>query len=494
MSLHLRTSSRRLFLGPTLYRHHINKVARYTTSSSSSADSNPSDGNKSNVDPTSSSKQSTPSPPTKQQEQQETPVQKSIVATKAYLEKLQHDMKPRLEPYIMKLNHASEQLKRLTSDVSDSKEALQRASRALNELTGYDQIDAVKQKVNNQATLFETTRDQVQAAKRAYEDAIETRSTTQRGINELLQRKHLWTGDDVTKFTELYRLEHAHSQAETIAKEKYQACEKQMDREYMELARSIMERYHEEQLWSDKIRSVSTYGTWALMVVNLLLFVAVQTVFEPRKRKRLTDRFEELLVAKVDEEEQKFKGVFEALDEKDRLLMQQQVAVMETLNALTEHPLFDEETLASLKRTQEKEEQKAGVMPVPIAPVLPSPVVVAAATEESTVDTIGQEQATPTTSILTEESATPVAIEENKIRLENEELRRLLLLSPANFDDAPFYKEQPATVASTIPTLLSNTLANDGTIAIGKRDFVLYSIDCALVGGLLTAITVYFLR
>lgn len=267
-----------------------------------------------------------------------------------------------------------------------------------------------------------------------------------------------------------------------------------MDREYMELARSIMERYHEEQLWSDKIRSVSTYGTWALMVVNLLLFVAVQTVFEPRKRKRLTDRFEELLVAKVDEEEQKFKGVFEALDEKDRLLMQQQVAVMETLNALAEHPLFDQETLASLKRTQEKEEEKAGVMPVPIAPVLSSVAVVAATTEEPTADAMDQEQAAPTTLSIQQEP-TPVVKEETKIRLENDELRKLLLLSPANFDDAPFYKEQPAAAAaSTIPTLLSNTFANDETIAIGKRDFVLYSIDCALVGGLLTAITVYFLR
>jgi len=91
--------------------------------------------------------------PTTKQEL-ETPVQKSIVATKAYIEKLQHDMKPRLEPYITKLNNASEQLRRLTSDVSDSKEALQRASRALNESTGYDQIDAVKQKVNNQGNLF----------------------------------------------------------------------------------------------------------------------------------------------------------------------------------------------------------------------------------------------------------------------------------------------------------------------------------------------------
>ncbi|KAI8060664.1 mitochondrial distribution and morphology family 33, partial [Gilbertella persicaria] len=138
-----------------------------------------------------------------------------------------------------------------------------------------------------------SAREQVQAAKQTYATAIETRSNTQRGINELLQRKHLWTSDDVTKFTELYRLEHQHAQAETAARENYQTCEKQMDREYMELARSIMERYHEEQLWSDKIRSVSTYGTWALMVVNLVLFVMVQTVFEPHKRKRLTDRFEE---------------------------------------------------------------------------------------------------------------------------------------------------------------------------------------------------------
>lgn len=273
-------------------------------------------------------------------------------------------------------------------------------------------------------------------------------------------------------------MEHSHSQAEAVAKERYQTCEKQMDREYMELARSIMERYHEEQLWSDKIRSVSTYGTWALMVVNLLLFVAVQTVFEPRKRRRLTDRFEELLVAKVDEEEQKFKGVFEALDEKDRLLMQQQVAVMETLNALTEHPLFDEETLASLKRTQEKEEEKAGVLPVPIAPILPS------STTEETLPLVIEK-----TSPVMIEEATPVAVEENKIRIDNEELRKLLLLSPANFDDAPFYKE-PVSIPSTITTINND----DETIAIGKRDFVLYSIDCALVGGLLTAITVYFIR
>lgn len=77
-------------------------------------------------------------------------IEDTLAATKAYLEKVQLDMKPRIDPYIEKLNQASEHLKRLTSDVGDSKEALKRASKALNELTGYDQIDSVKQKVNDQ--------------------------------------------------------------------------------------------------------------------------------------------------------------------------------------------------------------------------------------------------------------------------------------------------------------------------------------------------------
>jgi hypothetical protein len=260
----------------------------------------------------------------------------------------------------------------------------------------------------------------------------------------------LWTGDDVTKFTELYRLEHQHSQAEAVAKDHYQTCEKQMDREYMELARSIMERYHEEQLWSDKIRSVSTYGTWALMVVNLLLFVAVQTIFEPRKRKRLTDRFEELLVTKVSEEEEKFRGVFESLNEQDRLLMNQQVAVMQTLNQLAEHPLFDEDTLQSLK--------------MPAANIVKN-------------ESISQPQEQEKPRLLEEEMYT------NNKELSNEELRKLLLLCPANFDndDTPVFKEKA-------------TQRNNDTLTLSKTNLALYSIESAVAGGLATALAMYFFK
>ncbi|KAI8062872.1 Mdm33 family-domain-containing protein [Gongronella butleri] len=255
-----------------------------------------------------------------------------------------------LEPLVARARQAQLKLKHLTSNVSDSQEAVRRMSIALNEITGYKHIETVKQKVQDQAQAFELTREQVQVAKARYELAIATRSNTQRGINELLQRKHLWTGDDVNQFTELYRLEHEHAKEEELAKEQYQRSEKQMDREYMDLARCIMERYHDEQLWSDKIRSVSTYGTWALMALNIMLFIAVQTVFEPRKRKRLTDQFETLLVEKVQEEEDKFNKVSEAIAETDRVLLEQQQTLVDLMSQLALAPtpepaLVPEDTL-----------------------------------------------------------------------------------------------------------------------------------------------------
>ncbi|GMG55729.1 unnamed protein product [Ambrosiozyma monospora] len=53
-----------------------------------------------------------------------------------------------------------------------------------------------------------------------------------------------------------------------------------------------MTRYHEEQVWSDKIRQFSTWGTVLLMCVNMLMLLLVQFVFEPWKRYRLVNSFE----------------------------------------------------------------------------------------------------------------------------------------------------------------------------------------------------------
>jgi hypothetical protein len=61
---------------------------------------------------------------------------------------VQADIKPKLTPYLNKVNYASSQIKRFTTD--DSKENIKRLSEALNEITGYNQIDTIKTKVKNQ--------------------------------------------------------------------------------------------------------------------------------------------------------------------------------------------------------------------------------------------------------------------------------------------------------------------------------------------------------
>lgn len=137
------------------------------------------------------------------------------------------------------------------------------------------------------------SRNEVKEAKDAYSAAIARRSASQREVNELLQRKQEWSPNDLERFTNLYRSDHVNEQEELQAGERLSRAEHAADEAQAELGRSILTRYHEEQIWSDKIRRASTYGTWALMAFNVVLFMVVQLGLEPWKRKRLVGSFEE---------------------------------------------------------------------------------------------------------------------------------------------------------------------------------------------------------
>ena len=133
------------------------------------------------------------------------------------------------------------------------------------------------------------------------------RSNSQREVNELLQRKHTWTDADVGKFTMLVREDHSYEQAEARAKEATKTADSDVERELNELLRSILARYHEEQVWSDKIRGASTYGSMAALALNLLVFIMATLVVEPWKRRRLAYTFE----MKVEELSEETRGLLE---------------------------------------------------------------------------------------------------------------------------------------------------------------------------------------
>ena len=176
------------------------------------------------------------------------------------------------------------------------------ASQRLNDLTGYSGIEALKKEIEAQEARVQSTRAAVKQARSAYSAAVATRSTTQREVNDLLQRKHNWSPADLERFTNLYRSDHANEQAETAAQEELGKAEKEAEEASSRLARTILARYHEEQIWSDKIRQMSTWGTWGLMGLNVLLFIVFQIAIEPWRRRRLVKGFEEKVMEALEKE------------------------------------------------------------------------------------------------------------------------------------------------------------------------------------------------
>ena len=133
---------------------------------------------------------------------------------------------------------------------------------------------------------------------------------SQREVNELLQRKHAWSSTDLERFTLLYRNDHTNEVAETETAHALSASEREAEEAAAQLSKSILSRYHEEQVWSDKIRRMSTWGTWGLMGVNVLLFLVFQIMVEPWRRKRLVKGFEDKVVEALEKEKVLNRAVF----------------------------------------------------------------------------------------------------------------------------------------------------------------------------------------
>ncbi|KAF7299355.1 NADPH--cytochrome P450 reductase [Mycena indigotica] len=191
---------------------------------------------------------------------------------------------------------------------SSTRTTLSQLGLHLNRITGYEEIEALKRRVVEQESHINDARNAARAAKAAYDLAVLQRSNSQREINDLLQRKSTWNHADIARFTTLVPQDHVLEQQETTARAAVHDSEEAVEVAFTELMRTILARYHEEQVWSDKIRSASTYGSLAALALNLLVFVTAIIFVEPWKRRRLAMTFEK----KIEEMEAEYKGVVEA--------------------------------------------------------------------------------------------------------------------------------------------------------------------------------------
>lgn len=184
-------------------------------------------------------------------------------------------------------------LTRLSSKIDHLQTRLLTASKTLNDLTGYSSIESIKQRnVALEQDLF-TAQDRLKHARDNYKSLNTLRASTQREVTTLLARKDTWSPADLERFTTLYRSDHELEAKVAEAAAELTEAESEESRLGAALNAGILRRYHEEQIWSDRIRRASTWGTWGLMGVNVVLFIVLQFVAEPWKRRRLVRGFAE---------------------------------------------------------------------------------------------------------------------------------------------------------------------------------------------------------
>lgn len=192
--------------------------------------------------------------------------------------------------------------KRLSHLMEDVQGNIFVASQRLNDLTGYSGIEALKARITVLEDALEQAQNDVRSSRQHYKQTITERAASQREVNNLLSRKESWTPVDVERFTTLYRSDHSNELDVQEASTKLADAERSAEQAASKLSASILSRYHEEQIWSDKIRRMSTWGTWGLMGVNVLLFLVFQFGFEPWRRARLVKGFEEKVAEALENE------------------------------------------------------------------------------------------------------------------------------------------------------------------------------------------------
>ncbi|GAA5933504.1 hypothetical protein JCM10213_001292 [Rhodosporidiobolus nylandii] len=171
----------------------------------------------------------------------------------------------------------------------------------ISQATGYEEIERLRSGVGEKEKELLDARAKAAELKQEYAARVKLRADSQREVNDLLQRKGTWTGPDVLRFTELVQQDHANEQAEAQAKAAMDEGDQNVEKGFSELMQSILERYHEEQVWSDKIRSLSTYGSLAITSLNVLLFIITLLLIEPWRRRKLVEKVEERLRTNTNE-------------------------------------------------------------------------------------------------------------------------------------------------------------------------------------------------
>jgi hypothetical protein len=147
------------------------------------------------------------------------------------------------------------------------KQRLEELGKRWNHYSGYEEVLEVKAQTLEAELHLKQLRDEQSKIREEYMTSIKSRSDSQKTLNDLLTRRANWSEADISTYTQLLRSEHAEAKSEKESGEQYESVERRVNAAWDDVVKKTLERYHLEQVWSDQVRTGSTYG--GLIVAGL---------------------------------------------------------------------------------------------------------------------------------------------------------------------------------------------------------------------------------
>lgn len=148
------------------------------------------------------------------------------------------------------------------------KQQLESLGKRWNAYSGYEEVLEAKAQVLEAEVELKQLRDEQSILRQEYMKAISKRAGSQQTVNKLLQRREDWSDADLNAYMELVKSEHVEARSEREATERYELIGNRVNAAWDDVVRKTLERYHQEQIWSDRVRAGSTYGSMIIAGLN----------------------------------------------------------------------------------------------------------------------------------------------------------------------------------------------------------------------------------
>lgn len=200
------------------------------------------------------------------------------------------------------------------NDTLSQRPSLERLSNLWSENSGLTELTFLKEEVTNTSHRFDVAVRSVTDLRREVDQKILHHDEAQKRHAALLMRRDQWDQHDANEFSRITGEEVKSRKELAKARDRLRQAEANAAQCQIEYMDAMRRRYHEEQVWQDKWRVLSTYWTWALIGLNTVVFIGGQFFLQRRETRRL-NAIEELINEKFSMLQMETPSAVEAQDE-----------------------------------------------------------------------------------------------------------------------------------------------------------------------------------